>query len=164
MLRALIPPAGPIPAPIPHLPPLVLQAVFFVALLTAASAFDIHRRIIPDSVCALVALTGLITFSPVRLFGVLAALPLLTAALCKRGSIGGGDIKLTAASGLVLGFAPGLAGLCAGLAAMLLFYAGRRIAGRIRKDGKSRNTASLPLAPFLAIGFLAAYFLNLGGL
>ncbi len=58
--------------------PLVIQAVFFIALLLAASAIDIRKRIIPDSVCALVALTGLICdptelasvgFAPVRLFG-----------------------------------------------------------------------------------------------
>lgn len=143
------------------LPPLVLQAAFFVALLTAASVCDIRKRIIPNSVCALVALAGLICFSPAKLYGILAALPLLIAALRKEGGIGGGDIKLTAAAGLVLGFAPGITGLCIGLFAMLLFYAGSRLTGRRRK--KRWDEVSLPLAPFLSIGFLAAYFLNLGG-
>lgn len=164
MLLPPIHPVRPIPLPIPtEMQPLVLQAVFFIALLTVASAFDIRKRIIPNSICAGIALTGLISFSPVNLFGVLAALPLLIAALCKQGSIGGGDIKLTAACGFVLGFEGGIAGLCAGLASMLLYYAGSRIAARLRKRGKQNNPASLPLAPFLSLGFIAAYFINFGG-
>lgn len=163
-MRTLILPIRPMPLPIMTiLPPLVIQAVFFIALLAAASVFDIRKRIIPDSICALVALTGLIAFSPVRLFGILAALPLLIAALCKQGDIGGADIKLTAACGFVLGFTAGVSGLCIGLAAMLLFYAGSRIAGRLRKAQKKSDRASLPLAPFLSIGFLIVYFINLTG-
>jgi len=144
--------------------PLVLQAVFFISLLAVATAFDIRKRIIPNTVCAGIALAGLIYFSPANLFGILAALPLLIAALCKQGSIGGGDIKLTAACGFVLGFAAGVTGLCVGLASMLLFYAGSKIAGRIKKDGEADKTVSLPLAPFLSIGFIAAYILNFTGL
>ena len=162
MVRTLIPPIRPIPLPIVTiLPPLVMQAVFFIALLATASVFDIRKKIIPDSICALIALAGLICFSPVRLFGILAALPLLIAALCKQGGIGGGDIKLTAASGLVLGFMPGIAGLTIGLAAMLLFYAGSEIARWLRKGEKKSGRASLPLAPFLSIGFLIVYFINI---
>ena len=136
-------------------PPL-LQAAFFIALLGIAAVTDIRARIIPDSVCALVALTGLIDFSPVRLFGILAALPLLIAALCKQDSIGGGDIKLTAAAGLVLGFWGGIAGLSIGLAAMLLFFA----AGK----GRRRIEAALPMAPFLSLGFIAVHIANFTGL
>ena len=77
-----------------------LQAVLFFCLLLAASVWDLRKRIIPDSICLLIALTGLIDFSPVNLLGVLAALPLLLAALYKPEGIGGGDIKLTAAAGM----------------------------------------------------------------
>lgn len=150
----------PIP-PMTHLPPLLTQAVFFIALLAVASAFDIRKRIIPNTVCAGIALTGLINFSPANLFGILAALPLLIAALCKQGGIGGGDIKLTAACGLVLGFECGIFGLLIGLAAMLLFYAGHCVIGRIRKNGKTAENKALPMAPFLSIGFIAIYMLNI---
>ena len=161
-MRTLLPPIRPMPLPIVTiLPPLVMQAVFFIALLAAASVFDIRKRIIPDSICALTALAGLICFSPARLFGILAALPLLIAALCKQGGIGGGDIKLTAASGIVLGFEGGIAGLAIGLAAMLLFYAGGQIARWLRKGERKSGRASLPLAPFLSIGFLIVYFINI---
>ena len=95
-----------------------------MVLLTIASAIDIRKRIIPNSICVLIALTGLIYFSPIRLFGILTALPLFISALCKQDSVGGGDIKLTAAAGIVLGFEGGIVGLIIGLAAMLLFFFG----------------------------------------
>ena len=88
-----------------------LQAVLFFCLLLAASVWDLRKRIIPDSLCLLIALTGLINFSPVRLWGVLAALPLLIAALIRPECMGGGDIKLTAAAGFVLGFWRGIWGM-----------------------------------------------------
>jgi leader peptidase (prepilin peptidase)/N-methyltransferase len=133
--------------------PLAVQAALFVTLLLAASASDIRGRIIPDSFCAAIALTGLIAFSPVRLFGILAALPLLIAAMSAPGGIGGGDVKLTAASGLVLGFAGGTAGLILGLAAFLVFHLGDRIVRR------KKAATSLPMAPFLSVGFITAYAL-----
>ena len=151
----------PMPA-LSYASPHAVQAVLFIFLLALAAAFDIRNRIIPNSICALIALSGLIVFSPAKLFGMLIALPLLVAALCKQDSIGGGDIKLTAATGLVLGFWAGVAGLIIGLAAMLLFHAARQTAGWLRK-GKNRNRdkrAALPMAPFLSIGFLAAYILG----
>lgn len=46
-----------------------LQTVLFSFLLIAASVWDIRKRIIPDSTCILIALTGLIDFSPVNFFG-----------------------------------------------------------------------------------------------
>ena len=130
-------------------------------MLVLASVIDINKRIIPNSICVLVALTGLIYFSPVRLLGILAALPLLIAAVNKKDSIGGGDIKLTAAVGLVLGFWGGIVGLTIGLAAMLLFYVIQSIAGWLQKDkNRKRNErASLPMAPFLSIGFIAVLLL-----
>ena len=133
-----------------------LQAVLFFCLLLAASVWDLRKRIIPDSLCLLIALTGLINFSPVRLWGVLAALPLLIAALCKPEGIGGGDIKLTAAAGRVLGFGGCTAGLLLGLTASLFFYLINQLIRRLRKlEPQKASQASLPMAPFLSLGFLA---------
>ena len=142
-----------------------LQAVLFFCLLLAASVWDLRKRIIPDSLCLLIALTGLINFSPVRLWGVLAALPLLIAALCKPEGIGGGDIKLTAAAGMVLGFGGCTSGLLLGLTASLFFYLINHLVRRLRKlEPQKASQASLPMAPFLSLGFLAVIILNLGGI
>lgn len=138
--------------------PLLFQGGIFFALLFLASVFDIRKREIPDTVCLLIALTGLIGFEPVKLFGILTALPLLLAALI-WGGMGGGDIKLTAASGIVLGFQRGLAAIVIGLTALLLFYFFYSIVQRLRKRERQK---AFPLAPFLSVGCIAAYFLNGG--
>lgn len=137
---------------------LLFQGGIFFTLLFLASVFDIRKRMIPDTVCLLIALTGLIGVQPVKLFGILTALPLLLAALL-WGGMGGGDIKLTAASGIVLGFQRGLAAMVIGLTALLLFYFIYSIVQRLR--GRERQKA-FPLAPFLSVGCIAAYFMNGG--
>ncbi len=140
------------------------QMALFFSLLLAVSIIDCRKRIIPDPLCALIAGAGLLTFSPVRLLGPLAALPLLAAAMCKPGSMGGGDIKLTAASGFVLGLEGGLLGMIVALTLAAVFYMvgwmARKLCGQ--KCAALRQTA-LPLAPFLSLGFAAIYILNYGG-
>ncbi|HEX2925313.1 MAG TPA: A24 family peptidase [Ruminiclostridium sp.] len=140
--------------------PLILQAVLFIALLITASVFDIKKRIIPDTICLAVALTGLIHFDPLKLLGCLSALPFLIAALVSD-KIGGGDIKLTASAGIVLGIEGGMAATIIGLTAMLLFYVVYAIIQRLRK--RERQWA-LPLAPFLSIGCITVYLINTGGI
>ena len=94
--------------------PLILQGDLFIALLLAASLWDLHNRIVPDSLSLGIALTGLLAFEPEKLFGILAAVPFLLAALV-LGGMGGGDIKLIAASGLVLGFHKSIVAMIIGL-------------------------------------------------
>ena len=89
-----------------------LQAVLFFCLLLAASVWDLRKRIIPDSICLFIALTGLINFSPVRLWGVLAALPLLIAALCKPEGIGGGTSSSPPPQGSFWDFGDARPGCC----------------------------------------------------
>lgn len=138
----------------------MLQTVLFVSLLMTASVFDVKKRIIPDTVCIGVVLTGLMCFEPSRLLGCFSALPFLIAALM-NGNIGGGDVKLTAAAGVVLGIGGGIVAMIIGLTAMLLFYAAYAITQRLRKRERQR---AFPLAPFLSIGFITAYLINTGGI
>ena len=139
----------------------VVQAALFSLTLLTASVWDIKRRIIPDSVCVLLALTWLVVPVPARLTGIFAALPLLVAALWKEGGMGGGDIKLTEAAGIIVGLPLGILGLCLGLAAALVYYAAGVCICRLR--GRQMKKA-LPLAPFLSAGFATIYFINFGGI
>lgn len=142
----------------------IAQAVLFSSLLLAASVWDLRKRIIPDSICLLIALAGLIDFSPVKFLGILAALPLLIAALCKPDGVGGGDIKLSAAAGIVLGFWGCTVGLIFGLTASLFFYLLNQTIRRLRKlETQKAAQASLPMAPFLSLGFLAVTIMKIGG-
>lgn len=165
---AFIPPVrvvGILPAPASALPPLLVQAAFFIVLLAAASIIDCRKRIIPNTICVLTAAAGLISFSPARLLGPLAALPLLAAAMGQPGGMGGGDIKFTAAAGLVLGFWNCLWGLALGLALAVLFHGARALILRLRGErAQPIHRAALPLAPFLSTGFATLYCLNVGGI
>lgn len=126
-----------------------IQAALFISLLFMAAVSDLRRRIIPDWVNFMIVLTALLCFSPEKLLGILVALPFFLAAM--KGDMGGGDVKLVAASGLVLGFSKALFGCVAGLCVMLCFAAGSVNIWRQRK--------AYPMAPFLMAGFLAAYLL-----
>lgn len=134
---------------------LILQGGLFISLLFAASVWDLQKRIIPDTICVLIALTGLFIFEPMRLLGVFAAVPFWFTALIWDG-MGGGDIKLMAAAGLVLGLQKSMAAIIMGLTAMLVYHAIYTLIQRLR--GRNAPKA-YPLAPFLSLGCLAAYFL-----
>lgn len=138
----------------------IASAVLFFCLLLAASAWDIRKRIIPDSLCVLIALTGLPAFTPGKLAGLLLGLPLLIAALGKEGGLGGGDVKLAAVCGFVLGLPAGCVGLILGLVSVLVWHFAANGLRRLRhRPITSAGTTALPLAPFLSAGFIAATFL-----
>lgn len=138
---------------------IAIQAVFFLALLLWTAAIDIRTRTIPDQLSVLIALTAMFSYDRWNLIGVLAALPFLCAALT-CGGMGGGDIKLMAACGLVLGFSYGIMAQVIGLSLMLFYYAVYYLVQRSR--GRMIQT-SFPLAPFLAAGCIISYFIKLGG-
>ena len=129
-----------------------------IAALAAASAVDCRKRTIPDFLCLLTAAAGLISFSPAQFFGVLAALPLLIAALIRPECMGGGDIKLTAAAGFVLGFWRGIWGMALGLLLAVLYFCTAMLFQKfIHHPLPAMTRAALPLGPFLSIGFAALY-------
>jgi len=135
-----------------------VQTLLFLTALAAGSAVDCRRRTIPDSLCLLTAAAGLISFSPAQFFGVLAALPLLIAALIQPECMGGGDIKLTAAAGFVLGFWRGFWGLALGLLLAVLYFCITRLFHKLsRRPHAPTGRTPLPFGPFLSIGFAALY-------
>ena len=70
--------------------------------------------------------------------------------------MGGGDIKLMATCGLVLGLPKGLLAAMAGLSLLLFYVAIYQILCRVqRREAKK----AFPLAPFLSAGCLFAYFI-----
>lgn len=131
-----------------------LQESLFISLLIAASISDIKKRLIPDYVCIGIALTGLLTFTPEKLLGLVTAVIFLGIALW-LGGLDGGDIKYTAVVGLVLGFQKSMAGIILGFTAMLLFHAIYTLIKKVRGGDVQK---SYPLAPFFSLGCLTAYF------
>ena len=74
---------------------------------------------------------------------------LMTAAVTKS-SIGGADIKLSAACAFMLGTVQGMTGLMIGLILAVII--------NFIKNRKKKHEG-FPLIPYLAVGFTAAYFM-----
>lgn len=138
----------------------ILQGGLLTVLLLIATYTDIKKRMIPDTVCLFIALTVLLDFTPGKLFGIFVALPVLFMAYF-FGGICGGDIKLIAAIGIVLGFAGGTTAVIISFLAELLFYLCYKAIQKLRHR---EHLKWLPLAPFLTVGTLTVHFMNTGGL
>lgn len=139
---------------------LVVKGVLFAVLIFAAAVWDMKKREIPDLIPLALFVVGCVGISfsslPAALLGaVLIALPYLTAAVAvKRGgfSIGGGDIKLMAGCGFVLGVWGGIVQSITALTVAV--FAGAVIAA-IKK--KKYREVQIPLAPCFCAGGILAY-------
>ena len=115
-------------------------------------------------VCAVSVVFGwwylsIVTCAPlggVTVAGGLLLLSLYMDKRMQRETLGGGDIKLMAACGLVLGLPKGLLATVVGLTLLLFYAAAYRITCKVR--GREAEKA-FPLAPFLSAGCLLAYFI-----
>ena len=132
-----------------------LQGILFLAGLLTAAWTDLRHRQIYDLSSIVIAAAGLIHFSPARLLGLTLAAPFLLAS--KKGRGGMGDTFLIGASGFLLGFLRGVAGLVLALLLYCFFYLAVAIVRSLR--GAERPPESYPFAPFLAAGFFAAYII-----
>ena len=137
----------------------IWKGVLFSTLLLTAAVWDIRRREIPDWIPLLIFLTGIPQMNPPTAFSglVVTGLPYLTAAVLsykREGfSIGGGDIKLMAACGFVLGVWGGILQSIASLTLFLVVGIGICL----YRGTKKLNTVTLPLAPFFCAGGIFSY-------
>ncbi len=138
-------------------PLIVFLAV--VSLLVITSFIDIRHKEIPDGlVIALLVIGAIYTVYDFKnwlehIIGFFAGgLPLLLIAFfseyaLKKEGMGGGDIKLMAALGLIIGWKLIMLSLTAGI--IIGAIAGLILIAAMRADKK----ANIPFGPFLAIGF-----------
>lgn len=135
----------------------VVKGILFASLLLWASISDIRKREIPDMLPACILFIGLIQVSllPALLGLFVTALPFFAAAILSHGRIGGGDIKLMAACGFVLGVSGGFLQTIIGLSMALIGWLFQSATSCFKN---SRNTA-MPLAPFLAVGGIIAFWI-----
>ncbi len=130
------------------------QALVFCGGMVYAALYDLRTRKVQDAVCLISALAGLASFSPASLLGaLLAALPFLACSLLGR--MGGGDWRLAAAAGFVLGMRRTMAGLCLMLPPLVLCLAALHFIPKLRERAGNK----LPIVPFIAAGFIPAYFI-----
>lgn len=133
----------------------LLSAVLFCGGLLVAAVHDIRTRTVNDGVCLVIALAGLSSLGPASLLGgLVGALPFYLGS--GFGKNGAGDITLCAAVGFVLGPSRTVVGLALFAVCYGIFVLGDAFIAKLR-NRPSRT--SCPLVPFLAAGFLPAYFL-----
>lgn len=132
--------------------------LIFAVLLAAASVYDLKTREIPDAIPVLLVLVGVVYTAPLPALcgATVTALPYLAAAVLVRRpdgfAVGGGDIKLMAGCGAVLGVWGGVAQSV--LSLTLLLLAGMCISLCRRKKF---TELQMPLAPFFCAGGILSY-------
>ena len=141
---------------------LIVKGCLFAALLITAAVWDIRKRIIPDTIVLAILFVGGIGLSSLEglfsalLDAIITAVPYLLASIMVRKkeglSVGGGDVKLMAASGFVLGIWGGI--LQSVLALTLAVLVGM-ITAFVKH--KKINEIQIPLAPYLGVGGIFAY-------
>ena len=130
------------------------QALVFCGCLMGASIYDVRHRLVDDRVCVALVLAGLITISPASFLGALAGgLPFYLGA--GFGLMGGGDVRLAAAVGFVLGFDRVITGFSIMAIALLLASFAMRVIPALRKGASAKQ----PLVPYFAVAFIPAYFI-----
>ena len=134
------------------------------AILICITMIDFDTMIIPNGLVLALMAPALVSFFFFpelgllsRVIGIVAiSLPMLLLTLFIPDAFGGGDIKLMATCGLVLGLPKGLLAAMAGLSLLLFYVAIYQILCRVqRREAKK----AFPLAPFLSAGCLFAYFI-----
>ena len=133
-----------------------IQGILLCMILLTASYSDLKSREVADYMSVMVLLTAFIDVSMTDIPGMLlgglfvSGMMILVTLLSGESCIGGADIKLGGACAFALGTTGGIAGLIIGLVLAIVINMCR---------GKSTRNQSFPLVPYLAAGFLAAYFI-----
>lgn len=130
-----------------------LKGIIFCLILLFASYEDIKIRQVENYIHIMIVITAFIgrEFTEV-LYMLIPALImslifLAVVLICKNFKMGGADIKLSVACAFMLG-QRSLYGLIIGLIAAIII-------NTIKKTGKQ----AFPLIPYLAVGFMTAYFI-----
>lgn len=131
---------------------LIVKGLLFVQFLILAGYIDQRTHEIPNELCLLILLDGLFLLNPVPAFiGLfLVSLPMLLLGIIFKGGVGGGDIKLMAACGFLLGPMGAINGALIGSALLLINLSIRFV----RYKQFSRMNA---MAPYFGIGCFIAY-------
>ncbi len=140
-----------------------------IAVLIVISLIDWRHMEIPNGLIVALLIIGALQLAATLLFGVFqdwtvyaiglfaGGLPLwLIALFCayvlKKEAFGGGDVKLMAAAGLIVGWRLVITSYIIGIVAGALF--GVIMLG----SGRKKRTDEMPFGPFLSLGIMASVF------
>ena len=136
----------------------LLKSLFLADAFLYASISDYRIRRVPDWVSVIIALLGIFSVSASDLLwnavtGIAAFGFFFLAAIISKNKIGGADVKFIAASMFVCGLNAGLAGLIFGLALSV-------IGTMIRNKKTKSKDKTMPMIPYLSVGFLTAFMIG----
>lgn len=152
---------------------LLVTSIFSVLMVIAV--YDMRHKIIPDGLSLLFALLSFVSiifthkemfWSLSTLWHVLAGpalfLPFFLVWLFSRGAwMGLGDAKLAVGIGFLLGITKGLSAIVIGIWAGALWSLSLMLLQKVSGNKKTLSMKSeIPLAPFLILGTIIAYFLE----
>lgn len=132
----------------------LLLDILFMLILIICSIIDIKKRIVPNTCIVLLLVIGIakvildnIACYPwwMHITGLVYTIPFFIT--WNKNQMGAGDVKIIVAISLFLGLFNSLISFCFMIAALLLYV---MFAWIKKKDLKQ----SIPLAPFISIGFL----------
>ncbi|MBR4393233.1 MAG: prepilin peptidase [Oscillospiraceae bacterium] len=133
---------------------IAVKGIFLAYILAFSSFEDVKTRECADYLHLMIVIAAFIGTDLSNLPGmILAAFStggvIVLSKLIGKGKIGGADIKLAAASAFLLGFDRGILGLLTGtlLAVLVNMF-------------KKNRKAGFPMIPYLAAGFMAAFFIQ----
>lgn len=132
-----------------------IRGIIFTLLLAFSSYSDIRTRECGDYLPLMIVIaafigTELASLPGMILSGIAVGVIILIPALLGKQSLGGADIKCSAACAFLLGFQRSMIGLTVGLLLAVIINA---------IQNRKKKQAGFPLIPYLAVGFTAAYFI-----
>ena len=132
-----------------------VRGIILSLILLYSSYSDIRTRECSDYIHLMIVIAAFIGCKTAELpamilGGVLVGAVMLVPLLTGKRTLGGADIKCSAACAFLLGLKRGLIGLTAGLLLAVIING--------IKNRKKKNK-SFPLIPYLSVGFTAAYFI-----
>lgn len=134
---------------------MIVKGFLFSMILIFTAYVDFKTKIIPNMVHILIILVSLININLYKSLAgaIIVPFPFLISALLKDGGIGGGDIKLMAGIGFLLGIKNGFIAAIIGLTTAVI------INGVYYKLKEQDRNISFPLAPYLGIGSFLSFLL-----
>lgn len=137
----------------------MLKIVLFLTVLSLASIVDIRHKTVPTMVHIALFTVGFIDISIASWVGLVATfLPLFIVALIyPLGSIGGGDVKISALIGFCMGGMNGLISMLIGFSIAVIIIP---IKNKITKQPRRITPSPFALVPFLTAGCFVFILLN----
>lgn len=128
----------------------ILINTIYIMILYIISYMDIKKGIVDNKIVLIQIILSIVKIiaydMPMNIYGGLLAVPFLIASMISISAFGGGDIKIIFALSLYLGFEKSVTALLISMVAILIYQ-------YLYKKVMDKKINSIPMCPFLAVGY-----------